>query len=285
MSSYTHTLAVDRPLRDVYDQWTQMEEFPRFMDGVQEVNQVTDVRTHWRVSVAGVEREFDAEIVEQEPDRVMAWRTLDGPQHSGDVRFRPGGPQSTLVTLTMDFEPEGFAENLGDFLGLVEDRVKGDLTRFKQFIESEKLPTGSWRGSVEDGESHDTGAVSADEPAPGPAELSEPPARLAPAEPADRHSPPGYTDLGDTSGTSPSTDPDDSVTDPGTTPGTAGIPAVQDDLGGEDDPSEPMRRSVPTDVPVASLDFGTTAAETAAGESHAERLERENPEPDEPRRP
>lgn len=285
MSSYTHTLAVDRPLRDVYDQWTQMEEFPRFMDGVQEVHQVTDVRTHWRVSVAGVEREFDAEIVEQEPDRVMAWRTLDGPQHSGDVRFRPGGPQSTLVTLTMDFEPEGFAENLGDFLGLVEDRVKGDLTRFKQFIESEKLPTGAWRGSIEDGETHDSGTAPADEPAAGPVEPSEPAERLAPADPAHRHNPPGYTDLGDTPGTSPSTDPDDPVTDPGTTPGAAGVPAVEDDLGREDDPSEPMRRSVPTDVPVASLDFGTTAAETAAGESHAERLERENPEPDEPPRP
>jgi ribosome-associated toxin RatA of RatAB toxin-antitoxin module len=279
MSSYTHTLAVDRPLRDVYDQWTQMEEFPRFMDGVQEVNQVTDVRTHWRVSVAGVEREFDAEIVEQEPDRVMAWRTLDGPQHSGDVRFRPGGPQSTLVTLTMDFEPEGFAENLGDFLGLVEDRVKGDLTRFKQFIESEKLPTGAWRGSVEDGEPQDAGT------GPGDERVAEAGERPAHPESAHRNNPPGYRDLGDTPGTSPSSDPDDSVTDPGTTPGTAGVPAVEDDLGRKDDPSEPMRRSVPTDVPVASLDFGTTAAETAAGESHAERLERENPEPDEPPRP
>lgn len=285
MSSYTHTLAIDRPLRDVYDQWTQMEDFPRFMDGVQEVHQVTDVRTHWRVSVAGIEREFDAESVEQEPDRVMAWRTVDGPQHSGDVRFRPGGPQSTLVTLTMDFEPEGLAENVGDFLGLVEDRVKGDLTRFKQFIETEKLPTGAWRGSVESGEAEGTGAASADEPATEAAEPSEPVHSLGQAEPAHQHNPPGYTDLGDTPGASPSTDPDDEVSDPGTTPGTAGVPTVEDDLGQENDPSEPMRRSVPTDVPVASLDFGTTAAETAAGESHAERLEREDPEPDEPPRP
>jgi len=254
MSEYTHTLEVDRPLRDVYDQWTQMEEFPRFMDGVQQVDQVSATRTHWRVSVAGVEREFDAEITEQEPDRLMTWTSLEPPHQSGTVRFQPAGPDSTQVSLTMHFDPEGLAENVGDFLGLVEDRVVGDLTRFKNFIEDEKLPTGAWRGTVEGGE---------------------------PQEPAHRQNPPGYSDLGGGPGTRTDTSSSDAVTDPGSPPQEAGVPVVEDDLGRSDEPEEPMRRSVPTDVPVASLDFGTTAQETAAGESHERRIERENP-PQEP---
>jgi len=111
MTDYTHTVVVDRPVRDVYNQWTQFESFPRFMEGVSEVRQIDDTHTAWDVEIAGVERHFDATITEQRPDEIVAWRTTDGSMHGGRVTFQPADRAGTEVTLSMDFEPEGFVEN------------------------------------------------------------------------------------------------------------------------------------------------------------------------------
>jgi uncharacterized membrane protein len=148
VNEYTHTLVVDVPVRVAYDQWTQMEEFPRFMEGVLDVRQVTETHMHWHVSISGVEREFDAVITDQVPDQVIAWASVDGPKQAGTVTFRSLDAERTEVTLAMVFEPEGLVEKAGDALGIVERRVRGDLERFKEFIESRGAQTGSWRGEV-----------------------------------------------------------------------------------------------------------------------------------------
>jgi uncharacterized membrane protein len=149
MSQVKESIEVGVPVRTAYDQWTQFESFPQFMEGVERVEQRTDTRTHWVTSVAGVRREFDAEITEQVPDGRVAWVTVGGEvEQAGLVTFRTIDPARTEVTLTMDFEPEGIAENLGDKLGVVDRRVKGDLERFKQFIEDRGTATGAWRGRV-----------------------------------------------------------------------------------------------------------------------------------------
>ena len=150
MATKTHeaTIEVDVPIRTAYDQWTQFEEFPKFMDGVDRVTQVTDERTHWQVAVGGLRREFDAEIVEQHPDQVVAWRSLDGPTHNGEVRFEPIGQSRTRVDLRMEMEPEGIAEKAGEALGVVDHRIKADLERFKAFIETIGAQPGGWRGHI-----------------------------------------------------------------------------------------------------------------------------------------
>jgi uncharacterized membrane protein len=142
------SIEVEVPLSTAYDQWTQFEEFPKFMEGVEEVRQVSDTRTHWVTEVAGMEREFDAEITEQVPDKRIAWRAVDGPDHGGVVMFEPLGSASTRVTVEMDFAPDGLVEKAGDALGVVDRRVKGDLERFKEFIEGRGVETGAWRGEV-----------------------------------------------------------------------------------------------------------------------------------------
>ena len=148
MSVIDKSIEVDVPIRTAYNQWTQFESFPLFMEGVDNVQQLSDTRTHWQTSIAGVSREFDAEIVRQEPDECVAWRTLDGPDQAGKVTFQPIGRDRTLVNVTMDFRPEGTMEKAGDTTGLVERRVAGDLERFKDFIEGRRSETGAWRGSV-----------------------------------------------------------------------------------------------------------------------------------------
>ncbi len=148
MSVIDKSIEVDVPIRTAYNQWTQFESFPLFMEGVDNVQQLSDTRTHWQTSIAGVSREFDAEIVRQEPDECVAWRTIDGPDQAGKVTFQPIGRDRTLVNVTMDFRPEGTMEKAGDTTGLVERRVAGDLERFKDFIEGRRSETGAWRGSV-----------------------------------------------------------------------------------------------------------------------------------------
>jgi uncharacterized membrane protein len=168
MEQYTHAVEVECPVRSVYDQWTQMEEFPSFLEGVERVEQVTPTLTRWDVSVAGVHRTFDAEIVEQVPDQRLVWQSITGPSQAGTVEFRPIAPGRTEVQLTMAFEPEGIVEKAGDALGLVERRVQGDLERFKSFIESRVLPTGEWRGEVHGGVVTNAGSAQAVEaPADG----------------------------------------------------------------------------------------------------------------------
>ncbi len=152
MSTVEKSIEVSQPVRTVYDQWTQFEEFPRFMEGVERVVQLDDTHLHWVAEIAGVKREWDAEITEQVPDQRIAWRSLGGERNAGVVSFQPNGPNSTRVTLAIDFEPDDLLEKVGDALGFVSKRTEGDLERFKQFIESRGVETGAWRGVVEDGQ-------------------------------------------------------------------------------------------------------------------------------------
>jgi len=156
VSTFQETIVVDAPLRTTYNQWTQFESFPHFMEGVDRIEQVTDTRTHWVTNINGVRREFDAEIVEQRPDERVAWMSTDPPRQTGAVTFEPVDPERTRIHLQMDFEPEGAVEKTGDRLGLIKRRIQGDLNRFKKFIESRGRETGAWRGKVEDGQAKPT---------------------------------------------------------------------------------------------------------------------------------
>ena len=148
MASVEKSIEVNVPVRTVYNQWTQFEEFPRFMEGVEEVRQLDDKRLHWRASVAGKSQEWDASIIEQTPDRVVAWRSTSGAENAGRVTFQPEGPDRTRVTVGLDYDPKGMVETTGDALGFVSRRVEGDLKRFKEFIESRGAETGAWRGEI-----------------------------------------------------------------------------------------------------------------------------------------
>ncbi|MET9342545.1 SRPBCC family protein [Nonomuraea sp. NPDC003804] len=148
MSTIEHSVDVKVPVSVAYNQWTQFESFPEFMEGVESVKQVTDTRTHWLVDIAGVTREFDAEITEQHPDERIAWRSVDKPHQAGVVTFHRLDDTTTRVTLQMEYDPEGFVETVGDWLQIVRARVRGDLERFKDFIESRGGETGAWRGDV-----------------------------------------------------------------------------------------------------------------------------------------
>ncbi|MDP8938369.1 MAG: SRPBCC family protein [Actinomycetota bacterium] len=148
MSTVEKSIEVDLPVSTVYNQWTQFEEFPRFMAGVESVTQLDDTRLQWVAEIVGVRREWEAEIVEQLPDQRVAWRSIDGAGHAGVVTFDPVSPQSTRVTLHLDFEPEGLAEQVGDKLGFVSKQAEGDLKRFKEFVEERGRETGGWRGQV-----------------------------------------------------------------------------------------------------------------------------------------
>jgi uncharacterized membrane protein len=148
MSTVEQSVEVSVPVHAAYNQWTQFEEFPQFMDGVEEVRQITDTRNHWRTVIGGVEREFDTEISEQHPDERIAWQTVDGPKQAGVVTFHRLGDTRSRVMLQMDFDPEGVVEAAGDKLGFVERRIKNDLARFKEFVETRGTETGAWRGEV-----------------------------------------------------------------------------------------------------------------------------------------
>jgi uncharacterized membrane protein len=148
VSSHEHHVDVEVPVRSAYDQWTQFEEFPRFMDGVESIEQRSDDRLHWKVDFGGVTREFDTRITEQKPDQRIAWTTTEGQQHAGVVTFHKLNDHSTRVTLQMEYDPQGFIENVGDKAGFVSRRVEGDMKRFKEFIEERVTPTGGWRGEI-----------------------------------------------------------------------------------------------------------------------------------------
>ncbi|MGY1692460.1 SRPBCC family protein [Geodermatophilus sp. SYSU D01105] len=156
-----HSLQVDVPVRTAYDQWTQFEDFPHFMGGVTEVRQLDDRRLHWVAQIAGVRREWEATILEQVPDTTIAWAATSGATNAGAVRFEPAGPDSTVVHLTLEYEPEGLVEHVGDALGLVERQVRADLERFKALVEDEAYPTGAWRGSIDAGAGVGTPGVEA----------------------------------------------------------------------------------------------------------------------------
>jgi len=148
METIEKYIDVNEPVQTVYNQWTQFEEFPRFMEGIEKVTQLDDSHLHWRASIGGKNVEWDATISEQIPDKRIVWYSEKGAVHSGMVSFNPVGPEITRVTLRMDYEPEGFVEEAGDKLGFVSRRVEGDLKRFKEFIERRGGETGAWRGAV-----------------------------------------------------------------------------------------------------------------------------------------
>jgi len=148
MASIQKPIDVDVPVRTAYNQWTQFEEFPQFMEGVEEVRQLDDRRLHWRAKVAGKTEEWDAVITEQIPDERVAWRNTTGAENAGVVTFHHLSANSTRVMLQLEYEPQGLVENVGSALGLVERRVEGDLKRFKEFVESKGAATGAWRGEI-----------------------------------------------------------------------------------------------------------------------------------------
>lgn len=139
---------VDVPVTTAYNQWTQFESFPQFMDGVDTVTQTDDTHLHWKISIGGVKREFDAEITEQTPDQRIAWRVTKGTGHAGVVTFHKLSDTATRVNLQIDTAPEGIVEKVGDALHLTDANARGDLKHFKQFIESRGSEAGAWRGEV-----------------------------------------------------------------------------------------------------------------------------------------
>ena len=152
MSRIIESIEVDVPVRVAYDQWTQFESFPEFMDGIERVVQVDDATLEWTASIAGKVKHWRAEITEQRPDELVAWRSIEGAQNDGRVAFESAGPDRTRLELQLDVEPEGIVEKAGDALGVVERQVRGDLERFKAFIESRGQASGAWRGAVNDGQ-------------------------------------------------------------------------------------------------------------------------------------
>jgi uncharacterized membrane protein len=145
------SIDVDVPVRVAYDQWTQFESFPEFLSGVESVTQLNDTMTHWVVSVGGVKREFDAAIDDQVPDDHVTWRSIGEVTHRGRVEFTPTGAGATRVDLEIEWKPDGFVEGAGAALQLDDMQVKGDLKRFKEFVENRGTATGAWRGEVHGG--------------------------------------------------------------------------------------------------------------------------------------
>ncbi|MEU0382235.1 SRPBCC family protein [Streptomyces cyaneofuscatus] len=149
MSKVEESIEVSVPVSAAYNQWTQFESFPQFMEGVERIEQRTQTQTHWKTKIAGVEREFDAEITEQIPDERVAWTSVGGEaKQAGVVTFHYIDDNTTKIMLQLDYDPEGLAETVGDKLGFVKRQAAGDLKRFKQFIESRGAETGGWRGTV-----------------------------------------------------------------------------------------------------------------------------------------
>ena len=148
MSTIEQSIDVNVPVRTAYDQWTQFEEFPRFMEGVLEVRQLGDNRLAWYAEIGGKQKRWEAEITEQIPDARVAWRSRSGAHNAGVVTFHRLDDNTTRVMLQLDYDPEGVVENVGDAVGVVSARVRGDLTRFKDFIEQRGRETGAWRGSI-----------------------------------------------------------------------------------------------------------------------------------------
>jgi uncharacterized protein YndB with AHSA1/START domain len=145
------TVTVNAPVSVVYNTWTQFEDFPLFMGGVKEVRQLSDTRLHWVAEIAGVQREWEATVLEQVPDQKVAWAATEGATNAGSVRFASTGPSTTVVTLNLEYEPEGLVEKAGDFLNIVERRAEADLQNFSELIDKGGREPGGWRGSVNPG--------------------------------------------------------------------------------------------------------------------------------------
>jgi len=149
MASITESIELDVPVRTAYNQWTQFEEFPRFMEGVERIEQLDDTHLRWHGEIAGNDEQWETEITEQEPDQRIAWKTTSGNGPDGVVTFHRLEDQRCKVTVQMDWEPQGVTEKVGSALGFDSRRVKGDLDRFRDMIEERGVETGAWRGEVE----------------------------------------------------------------------------------------------------------------------------------------
>ncbi len=149
MGKVEASIDVNVPVQVAYNQWTQFEEFPQFMESVEEVRQLDDRTLEWRAEIGGNEETWRAEISEQEPDQRIAWHSIEGAKNAGVVSFHRIDDDTTRVMLQMEYEPEGMVEQLGDAMGVPERRVQGDLERFKEFIESRDTETGAWRGRID----------------------------------------------------------------------------------------------------------------------------------------
>ena len=149
MTTIEQSIEVEVPVRTAYNQWTQFEEFPRFMEGVERVEQISDTKLHWVAEIAGQKREWDAEIVEQIPDERIAWNSIGGgPYNAGVVTFHRIDDRTSRIMLQMEIQPGSLADKAADIFGVIKARSKGDLQRFKEFIESAGTETGAWRGEV-----------------------------------------------------------------------------------------------------------------------------------------
>jgi carbon monoxide dehydrogenase subunit G len=145
------TILVNVPVSTAYNQWTQFEDFPQFMGGIKSVTQLSDDRLQWVAEIAGVKRQWEGKILEQVPDQKVAWAATEGATNAGSVTFEPAGDGQTNVHLSLEYEPEGLVEKVGDKLNIVENQAEKDLERFKAFVESEGYATGAWRGTVNEG--------------------------------------------------------------------------------------------------------------------------------------
>lgn len=147
-STVEEAIEVDVPVSTAYNQWTQFEELPKFMESVHEVRQLDDRHLHWRASVAGKEEEWDAEITEQIPDQRIAWRSTGGVHNAGAVTFHKISDSKTRIMLQMDYDPRSIDEKIGNALGLVKMQTKSNLRRFKKLVETRGSETGAWRGTI-----------------------------------------------------------------------------------------------------------------------------------------
>jgi len=150
MATIEKSIEVGVPVSVAYDQWTQFEEFPQFMTGILDVRQLDDGHVRWTAEVGGERKQWEAEIVEQEPDRVIAWRSVQGVSNSGRVEFEPID-EGTRVTVEMEYDPEGMKESAGALFGIDSAQVEDDLERFRELVEAREVPTGAWRGSIQEG--------------------------------------------------------------------------------------------------------------------------------------
>jgi uncharacterized membrane protein len=151
MASVQQSIDVNVPVTTAYNQWTQFEDFPQFMDGVRQIRQLDDRTLEWTAQIGGQEETWTAEITEQEPDQRIAWHSITGNNNGGVVTFHRLDQNMTRVTLQMEWEPQGAMQQAGAAMGSDDRQVKGDLERFKQFIESRGTETGAWRGEINQG--------------------------------------------------------------------------------------------------------------------------------------
>ena len=151
-STVTKSVDIKAPVSTVYNQWTQFEKFPEFMEGVQEVKQLSETKLHWRAMVGTQVKEWEAEIIHQVPDQKVEWKNTTGAHNAGVVDFLPNEDGTTHVTTVIAYEPENWIETVGDVLGFMGHRVQGDLNRFKAYVESKGSETGAWRGEIKHGE-------------------------------------------------------------------------------------------------------------------------------------